>query len=231
MSSKDEVDAVLVRRRLGLAGQIVTSASPEYNAATGVVTLTAINVFVLAPLTITGFVWDTDSIYDAHDMPEDGDFITLAAWARTSTVVLTSSVGDTIGFDVDGGAVLSRVSTNATDDTDDLRDQFNADPGYSGTGTATTVAPGYLSILWVAAWPLARAFTDASNGSAAAAGSNDVVQVISGSGDPPSGAEVQGSHGGTVYLDPHARAIQVTYRVATPDGAPLNRWLAPDWSQ
>jgi len=230
MSAVTEVDWVRVRTRLGLATQIVTAASPEYDAVTGVVTLKGINLYVLAPLTITGFVWEANHADDTYDMPEDGDWITIAGFATTSTVALGSNALDLIGFSIDGGAPLTPVSVDATTDTDELRDLFNADPGYSALGTATTIAPGFLSIAWSAAWPGAHVFVDLSTGSAVASGNDDVVQVASGSVLPPAGAECQGSHGGIVYVDPHGRPVQVIYRTTLPNGAALNRWLAPNWS-
>lgn len=229
--SRQEASDIIIRRRLALAVQYVTSASPEYDAGTGVVTLKSLNLRVLAPLTIKGFVWEADHPDDAHDLPEDGEWLTVAAWSSTSTVLVTSTGSDDVGFDVDGGAVLTRVSTNLNDDTNDLRDQFNADPGYSALGTASAPAPGIVSIAWSAAWPVPHVFSDQSTVANAAAGNDDVLQLVSQSGDPPNAeSRIQASHGAVAYVDPFGRQIQVSYWEKTPDGADLDRWVAPDWS-
>jgi len=230
VSSRHEVEDVKVQRKLALASQLVTAASPEYDAVTKVVTVTAINVFALAPLVIAGFHWAAAHPADDSDPPEDGDWITLAGYARTSMVVLASKGGEDVGFRVGAGTNLTVVSVDAATDTDALRDLFNADPGYAADGTATTLAPGFISIAWNDAWPVAHTFLDLSTGTAAASGNDDVVQVLSGDGGVPEGTACQGSHGGTVYVDGHARPIQIIYRTKTPDGGDLNQWLVPDWT-
>lgn len=230
--SRQEVADIIVRRRLALAVQSVTSASPEYDAVTGVVTLKSLNLRVLAPLTINGFVWEAEHPDDAHDLPEDGEWLTVTAWAKTSTVTLTEDPGLTIGFSIDGGTSLTRASTTLAADTADLVAQFNADPGYSLVGTASSPADGTISIEWVSAWPLPRAFLDLSTGSAAAVGNVDVVQLVSQSGTlgVVDESKFQASHGAGVAVDPFGRQIQVNYWEKTPDGADLYRWVGPVWS-